>query len=125
MNLQKQTNHNRKVFFKRVFNYFKDIITSFKEAIFGKKEEPKTHESTTPTTEAKPTITEEPLTTVASSINPPQQQAPANNQKPWEKLGIPQEMYKESLKAEQQLAKPVIEPKQQIPEKKIITGYKY
>ncbi|WP_064428736.1 Ulp1 family isopeptidase [Rickettsia sp. Tenjiku01] len=106
------------VFFKRIFNYFKDIITSFKEAIFGKKEEPKTHESTTPTTEAKPTITEEPLTTVASSINPPQQQAPANNQKPWEKLGIPQEMYKESLKAEQQLATPVIEPKQQIPEKK-------
>lgn len=24
-------------FFKRIFNYFKDIITSFKEAIFGKK----------------------------------------------------------------------------------------
>ncbi|WP_392505529.1 Ulp1 family isopeptidase [Rickettsia sp. 2024-CO-Wats] len=98
-------------FFKRIFNYFK-------EAIFDKKEEPKTHESTTPTTEAKPTITEEPLTTVASSINPPQQQAPANNQTPWGKLGIPQEMYKESLKAEQQLAKPIIDPKQQISEKK-------
>ncbi|WP_121543217.1 Ulp1 family isopeptidase [Candidatus Rickettsia colombianensi] len=58
-------------FFRRVFNYFKDIVTSFKEAIFDKKEELKTQ--VTPTTEAKPTITEESLTTVASSITQPQQ----------------------------------------------------
>ena len=58
-------------FFRRVFNYFKDIVTSFKEAVFDKKEELKTQ--VTPTTEAKPTITEESLTTVASSITQPQQ----------------------------------------------------
>ena len=59
-------------FLRRMFNYFKDIIASFRAAIFGKKEEPKT--IVTPTTGAKPTTTEESPTTVASSINPLQQQ---------------------------------------------------
>ncbi|QQV75553.1 hypothetical protein H6P87_01115 [Rickettsia tillamookensis] len=57
-------------FFRRVFNYFKDIVTSFKETIFGKKEEPKTQESTTPTTEA---MTQEQQVAAAPSITQPEQ----------------------------------------------------
>jgi|GEM_PF-4695837 len=105
-------------FFRRVFNYFKDIVTSFKGVIFGKKEEPQAPVTlTTPPPEqpkSEPTITKEPQVVAA-----PTQQAPINDQKPWEKLGVSQQMYEEAIKAEQQLAKPVIEQKQQIPEKKL------
>lgn len=94
-------------FFRKVFNYFKDTVTSFKEAIFGKKEESKTQESTNLTAQAepkpKPTITQEQQVVAA-----PTQQAPINDQEPWKKLGIPQQMYEESLKAEQQLSKSAI-----------------
>ena len=100
-------------FFRRVFNYFKDIVTSFKEKIFGKKEEPKTQESTTPTTEA---ITQEQQVVAVPSITQPEQQASVSNTKPWEELGITQKMYEASLQAEKQLIKSLIEPK--IPKKK-------
>lgn len=94
-------------FFRRVFNYFKDTLTSFKEAIFGKKEEPRTQDPIAPTAQVeskpKPTITQEQQVVAA-----PTQQAPINDQEPWKKLGIPKEMYEESLKAEQQLSKSTI-----------------
>lgn len=99
-------------FFRRVFNYFKDIVTSFKETIFGKKEEPKTQESTTPTTEA---MTQEQQVVAVPSITQPEQQASVSNTKPWEELGITQKMYEASLQAEKQLIKSLIEPK--IPKK--------
>ncbi|KIJ88226.1 Ulp1 family isopeptidase [Rickettsia asembonensis] len=103
----------QQVFFRRVFNYFKDIVTSFKETIFGKKEEPKTQESITPTTEA---MTQEQQVVAVPSITQPEQQSSVSNTKPWEELGITQKMYEASLQAEKQLIKSLIEPK--IPEKK-------
>ncbi|AFC70860.1 Ulp1 family isopeptidase [Rickettsia australis] len=103
----------QQVFLRRVFNYFKDIVTSFKETIFGKKEEPKTQESTTPTTEA---MTQKQQVVAVPSITQPEQQPSVSNTKPWEALGITQKMYEESLQAEKQLIKSLIEPK--IPKKK-------
>lgn len=98
-------------FFRRVFNYFKDIVTSFKETIFGKKEEPKTQESTTPTTEA---MTQEQQVVAVPSITQPEQQASVSNTKPWEELGITQKMYEASLQAEKQFAEQAVEQKQPI-----------
>ena len=51
----------------------------------------------------KPTITQEQQVVAA-----PTQQAPINDQEPWKKLGIPQQMYEESIKTEKQLSKSAI-----------------
>lgn len=99
-------------FFRRVFNYFKDIVTSF----FGKKEEPQT--LVTPTPQPKPTVTQEPQATVAPSITQPKQQTAVSNTKQWEELGITQKVYEESLQAEKQFSTPVAGQKSQISEKK-------
>lgn len=68
-------------------------------------------------------MTQEQQVVAVPSITQPEQQASVSNTKPWEELGITQKMYEASLQAEKQLIKSLIEPK--IPEKKIITGYKY
>lgn len=105
-------------FFRRVFNYFKDTVTSFKEAIFGKKEEPKTQDPITPTTPSVQPEFKSAEPVIAPSINPPEQQASVSNTKPWEELGITQKMYEESLQTEKQFSTPATGRKSQIPEKK-------
>ncbi|AFB21412.1 Ulp1 family isopeptidase [Rickettsia canadensis] len=99
------------VFFRRVFNYFKDIVTS----VLGTKKDPQT---LTPTPQSKPTVTQALQTTVAPSITQPEQQASMTNITPWEELGITQKVYEESLQAEKQFSTPVAEQKPQISEKK-------
>ncbi|WP_341789996.1 Ulp1 family isopeptidase [Rickettsia endosymbiont of Polydrusus tereticollis] len=65
-------------FFRKVFNYFKEIVSTIKE-IFGKKQE-----------ESK---------TMNAQLTTP------SNKTPWEEIGITQEEYTKSIQAEQQLTK--------------------
>ncbi|MCC8369386.1 MAG: C48 family peptidase [Rickettsia endosymbiont of Oxypoda opaca] len=65
-------------FFRKVFNYFKEIVSTIKE-IFGKKQE-----------EAK---------TMNAQLATP------SNKTPWEEIGITQEEYTKSIQAEQQVTK--------------------
>ena len=100
------------VFFRRVFNYFKDILTS----VLDTKKDPQT--LVTPTPQLKPTVTQALQTTVVPSITQPEQQASMTNITPWEELGITQKVYEESLQAEKQFSTPVAEQKPQISKKK-------
>ncbi|WP_347939018.1 Ulp1 family isopeptidase [Rickettsia oklahomensis] len=97
--------------FRRIFNYFKDIVIS----ILCKKEKPQT--LVTSTLQQKLIVTQE-LQAVAPSIIQLEQQAAVSNTKTWAELGITQKVYEESLQAKKQFSTLVAEQKIQIPEKK-------